>query len=226
MNGCMINKCKWGLLFLPVISGVLALNHFGFLFKAGVAAFGILIILWLYYGELKQSKDVWAVFAAFVFSIAGDWFLSNRNGETSRFIMGIALFFLAHVGYLTFGLLNGRLHKVGTVLILLVYLIFYFSMLAPGIDDKTLKLASLCYLLISCFSLGAALGISSGHSVFKWLYVFGITMVLFSDTIIAFREFVKFKELDFLILPTYYLAQISVTASLLSRKLIKYKINQ
>ena len=206
------------LLLIPLISGILALNHFGFPFKAGVAASGILILGWVYCRKLSQSKDVWAIFAAFLFSIAGDWFLSNRNGETSRFIMGIALFFLAHVGYLTFALMNGRLNKLLTLIILAAYLGFYFFLLSPGIDDKTLNVAALCYLLISCFSLGAALGMK-GISVFRWLYIFGIVLVLFSDTIIALREFVKYKDLDFLILPTYYLAQISVTASLMVLKL-------
>ncbi len=206
------------LLLIPLISGILALNHFGFPFKAGVAASGILILWWVYFGKLSQSKDVWAIFGAFLFSIAGDWFLSNRNGETSRFIMGIALFFLAHIGYLTFALMNGRLNRLLTLIILAAYLGFYFFMLSPGIEDKTLKVAALCYLLISCFSLGAALGMK-GNSAFRWLYVFGIVLVLFSDTIIALREFVKYKDLDFLILPTYYLAQISVTASLMIRKL-------
>jgi uncharacterized membrane protein YhhN len=205
------------LLLIPFASALLALNHFGFLFKAGVAASGILILWWVYFGKLSQSKDVWAIFGAFLFSIAGDWFLSNRNGETSRFIMGIALFFMAHVGYLVFALMNGRLNRLLTVIILAVYLVFYFFMLSPGIEDETLKVAALCYLLISCISLGAALGIS-GHSAFKWLFAFGIVMVLFSDTIIALREFVKYKDMDFLILPTYYLAQISVVAALISRK--------
>jgi uncharacterized membrane protein YhhN len=206
------------LLLIPLISGILALNHLGFPFKAGVAASGILILWWVYLGKLNQSKDVWAIFGALLFSIAGDWFLSNRNGETSRFIIGIALFFLAHVGYLTFALMNGRLNRLLTLIILAAYLGFYFFMLSPGIEDKTLKVAALCYLLISCFSLGAALGMK-GNSAFRWLYIFGIVLVLFSDTIIALREFVKYKDLDFLILPTYYLAQISVTASLMIRKL-------
>jgi len=78
-------------------------------------------------------------------------------------------------------------------------------------------MAAFFYLLISCFSLGAAIGISD-NTWFKGLYVLGIGLVLFSDTIIALREFAKFKELDFLILPTYYLAQISITASLMVRQ--------
>jgi uncharacterized membrane protein YhhN len=205
------------LLTVPLLSGILALNHFGFLFKSGVAGGGILILLYLYGKQLKQAKDVWAIVGAFLFSIGGDWFLSNRNGEVLLFIGGIALFFIAHVGYLTFALMNGQLNRIYTALILGVYLIFFCLMLYPGIDDRTLMIAAFFYLLISCFSLGAAIGISD-RTWFKGLYIFGIGLVLFSDTIIALREFAKFKELDFLILPTYYLAQISITASLMVRQ--------
>lgn len=214
-----IREDKWifGFLLIPLISAIFALNHFGFFFKAGVAGAGILILFLLYYRDLNQFKDVWAIFGAFLFSIAGDWFLSNRHGELAMFISGIALFFIAHIGYLIFALMNGRLNRIYTVTILGAYLIFFFLMLYPGIKDKTLMTVTLFYLLISCFSLGAAFGISA-NNWFKWLYVFGIVMVLFSDTIIALKEFVRFRELDFLILPTYYLAQISITASLIIRK--------
>jgi uncharacterized membrane protein YhhN len=208
---------KYGLLLLPLISAVLALAFSKFIFKAGVAGTGILILIVLYHRHLRINKDVWAIAGAFLFSIAGDWFLSNRHGDLSMFIAGIALFFVAHAGYLTFALMNGRINRMFTLLILGVYLVFFFLVLFPGIQDKTLMSAALVYLLISCFSVGAATGIAENNR-FKWLYVFGIVMVLFSDTVISLREFVKFKELDFLILPTYYLAQISIVASLIFRK--------
>ena len=210
----------FALLLVPLLSGILALNHFGFLFKAGVAGSGILILGWIYSGDFKQNRDVVAIFAAFLFSIIGDWFLSNRNNENVRFIMGIAMFFVAHVGYFTFGLLNGRLNRLLTAAILIVYLTFFLLLLSPGIKSDALMAASFCYLLISCFSLGAALGVK-GKSGFRWLFIFGIALVLFSDTLIALREFAKFGSLDFLVLPTYYLAQISVTAALISRKVFE-----
>lgn len=211
------NKWTLGLLLIPFISAILALNHFGFLFKSGVAGAGILILFHLYFGELKQAKDVWAIFGAFLFSIGGDWFMSNRNGEVLLFVGGIALFFIAHVGYLTFALMNGRLNRMYTLLILGGFLALFFLVLYPGIEDKTLMIAAFFYLLISCFSLGAAIGISD-RTWFKGLYVLGIGLVLFSDAIIALREFTKFRDLAFLILPTYYLAQISITASLMVRQ--------
>lgn len=204
------------LLLIPAVSAVLALWGLGFLFKAGVAASSMFILVWLYVRKAIFQRDIWAIFAAFLFSIAGDWFLCNRNGETSRFIMGIVLFFGAHVGYLVFGLLNGRLPRLITLLILVTYLGFYFFLLSPGIGVPALQMTSLCYLLISCVSLGAALG-AKGSPAFRWLYITGIALILFSDTSIALHEFMKYNSFSFLILPTYYLAQISITAALISR---------
>lgn len=214
----------YGLLLIPFISGILALNHLGFLFKSGVAGVGILILFYLYFKELKRSKDVWTIMGAFLFSIVGDWFMSNRHGEEIVFIAGITLFFIAHIGYFTFALMNGQLNRLFTAIILAAFMVFFFLLLYPTIDDKALKMAAFVYLLISCLSLGAAIGIS-GNNWFKGLYVFGIVMIMFSDTVIALREFVKYRELDFLILPSYYLAQISITASLINRKIVDKNTN-
>ena len=208
------NKWMYGLLLIPMVSAVLALVYHDFAYKAGVAGGGILILFILYFKQLKQVKDVWAIFGAFLFSIGGDWFLSNRHGDTKMFIAGILMFFIAHVGYLSYALMNGRLNRIFTFVLLSAYLLFFFLKLYPSIDDKVLMSAALIYLLISCFSLGAAVGIKTDPIV-KWAYVFGIVMVLFSDTIIAFKEFGGYSRLKFLILPTYYLAQISVTFALI-----------
>lgn len=206
------------MLLIPIISAVMALLSHDFGYKAGVAGAGIVILLILYYSQSGQSRDVWMIIGAFLFSIAGDWFLSNRHGDVMMFIAGIVLFFFAHMGYLLFALQNGRINCTFTIVLLVGYLLFFFLKLYPSIDNKMLMMATLVYLLISCFSLGAAMGIKA-VPIIKWAYVFGIIMVLFSDTIIAFKEFANFRPLSFLILPTYYLAQISVTFSLIRRYL-------
>ncbi|MGV8090524.1 MAG: lysoplasmalogenase [Mangrovibacterium sp.] len=209
-------RWMYGFLLIPVISAILALVYHDFIFKAGVAGTGIILLVTFYVRKIKESKDIWAIVAAFVFSIAGDWFLSNRHGNTNMFIAGIALFFFAHIGYLLYALMNGSLNKIFTAILLTAYLIFFFCGLYPSIENQVLLVAVLIYTLISCFSLGAAAGIKA-HPEVKWTYFFGIVMVLFSDTIIAFREFTEHDKLKFLILPTYYLAQISVVLSLIMK---------
>ncbi len=157
------------------------------------------------------------IIGAFIFSIAGDWFMSNKLGDTMMFSKGIALFFLAHLGYLGFALVNGKIKWRFTLIILIAYLLFFFLLLSPSIDDKILQYAALIYLLISCFTFGSSMGIK-GDKVFKWAYIFGIFLIVFSDTIIALTEFLGYAELDFIILPTYYLAHISITYSLIRRE--------
>ncbi len=211
-------KKNWlyGLLALSILLAILGVTTSNFIFKSGTAGMGILIILILNVQTTKMPTDTWAIFAAFVFSIIGDWFLSNMNGDTLLFVKGIALFFLAHVGYLVYALLNGRIKWKFTVLLLVAYLTFFFLMLYPAFTDMTLMVASLIYLLISCFSLGASVGMR-GDRIMKWAYVFGIVLILFSDTIISFKEFLNYNPLNFLITPTYYLAHICITYALIKK---------
>jgi len=204
------------LLGVSVILAILGVSTANFIFKSGTAGMGILIILILYAQLKKNAKDTWWILGAFLFSIIGDWFLSHMNGDSLMFVKGIALFFLAHVGYLLYALFNGRIKGMFIGILLAAYLVFFFLVLYPTFTDVALMIASLVYLLISCFSLGAAMGMER-NSTEKWSYVFGIVLIIFSDTIIAFKEFVDYHTFDFLITPTYYLAHIFITFSLIKR---------
>lgn len=201
------------LLMLPIVFAFIALDTGLFFFKAAVAGSCILILL-LFFSGGSQQKDIYYVIGAFAFSIAGDWFLSNKGDDFMMFAAGIGLFFFAHAGYLGYALKNGALAGLFTAIVLIGYLVFFFLRLAPAIDNGLLVGAVFAYLLISCLSLGAAAGMKV-PPLHKGLYLFGIAMILFSDTIIAMHEFVGDSRLSFLILPTYYLAQISITGALM-----------
>lgn len=204
------------LLIIPTVFAILALNHFGFFFKSGTAGAGIAILLLLYFRKLPKAKDIIFLMSAFLFSIIGDWFLSNKSGDANMFVYGIGFYFFAHFGYLIYALLNGHINRIFTLVLLGAFLLFFALVLYPSINNHILMVAALIYLIISCLSLGVAVGLRATGAE-KWAYVFGIFLILFSDTIIAFKEFVGYKELDFLILPTYYLAHISITFSLIRR---------
>lgn len=210
------NNWIYCLLILSVLSAILALTTSNFIYKSGSAAIGILIILVLNIRSVKPSKDNWLIIGAFLFSIAGDWCLSNKLEDTSMYVKGIALFFFAHLCYLLFAIFNGQIKWKFTIVFLIGFLLFFFLSLYPSINDKVLMIAALVYLIVSCLSFGASLGIKD-NSIFKWAYVFGIFLVLFSDTLISFTEFIGYKKFNFLILPTYYLAHISVTFSLIRK---------
>lgn len=206
----------YAVLLVPAILGVMGLLGYGFFFKSGTAGFGLLFAVYIFLREGRKSIDVWALIGAFAFSIGGDWFLSTRNGETDRFVIGIALFFVAHIGYLSYALLNGKIKKTFTAIFTAVFLVYYFLVLYPAIDEVILNIAVLVYLLISCLSFGIAVGFE-GNVASKRAYIFGIFLVLFSDTIISIKEFVGVQEVDWLILPTYYLAHIAVTFAMMEK---------
>jgi uncharacterized membrane protein YhhN len=209
-------KRPYLLLVIPLVLAILAVAGYGFLFKAAVPGSCAIILAFLFRKKLKELPDIWFVIAAFLFSIAGDWFLSNKGDSFTMFAAGIGLFFFAHVGYLWFALRNGRIHRLFTLVVLAGYLIFFFLRLSPAIDETVLVVAVLLYLFISCFSLGAAFGIRL-PPVIKWTYFAGVTLVLLSDTIIALNEFASYGALNFLILPTYYAAHMSITFALTRR---------
>lgn len=209
-------KRSYFLLCIPLALAYFAVAGYGFFFKAAVPGSCILILVYFFRNHIRNVQDIWFVIAAFMFSIAGDWFLSNKGESFIMFSSGIALYLLAHVGYLLFALKNGRIHRLFTIILLAGYMIFFFLSLFPVIDDTLLLIATFIYLLISCFSLGAALGIKL-IPVVKWSYFLGIAFILISDTIIALYEFTSYGGLNFLILPTYYAAHISISFALMRR---------
>lgn len=212
----MSQKRSYFLLLIPLVLAYFAISDYGFFFKAAVPGSCAIILALLFWKQLKIASDIWFVIAAFLFSVAGDWFLSNKGDSFMMFSAGIGLYLIAHVGYLWFALKNGKIHILFTILVLAGYLLFFFVKLYPALDDTVLLIAVLLYLLISCFSLGAAFGIKLPRVV-KWSYFAGVTLVLLSDTIIALNEFTSYGELNFLILPTYYAAHISISFALIRR---------
>ena len=207
---------RYIVLIIPIILGIVAVTTDYLPFKMGVPLVCALIVLGIYFLDRPQRGDLFWLVAAFVFSAIGDYFLSNKGGHESYFVIGIGLFFLAHIGYLTFALRNGRISWLALVILLVGYLLYYFLALNPAIDDGVLSTAVLLYLLISCVAFAAAFGLRLTGLV-KWLYVTGIFFILFSDTIISFNEFLQYKALNWLILPTYYLAHITISAAVLRR---------
>ena len=210
----MIQKIALLFFVIPFLSSLIALETGIFFFKSAVAGSCILILLLFYAQSFSRYKDVFFVIAAFAFSIGGDWFLSHKGDNFFMFAAGIGLFFFAHVGYLGYALKNGSIQRLFTILLLAAFLLFFALLLYPAIESKLILVAVFVYLLISCISLGAAAGMIL-PPMSKWLYFFGITLILFSDTLIAFNEFLDYDKFNTLILPTYYLAQISVTLAVI-----------
>jgi hypothetical protein len=148
-------------------------------------------------------------------SIAGDYFLSYKNKDKNYFVYGIALYFLAHIGYLLYIVMsfyiNFAVFAVAAGVLLAGYLAYYFISLAKNVDGM-LSIAVISYLVISCAVLALAISAQADLAV-KIPVVAGIALIVISDTIIAESDFSNHKRLAFLILPTYYAAQIFLSAS-------------
>ena len=203
------------MLLIPLLFAVLAWMGWGYMFRAAVAM-SCAVIVWLMAKQLTAGSK-WYVIAAFLLSIGGDWFLSHRRGIPVRFIYGVCLYFMAHAGFLCFCLKNGRLNRYVLIALLTGFSVFFFIALRPALSQPALFISILAYLIVSCLSLAAATGLRLAPPV-RWCFSFGIALLVFSDTLIALNEFVGYKDLRFLIMPTYYAAHIFVTTALILRK--------
>jgi hypothetical protein len=209
-------KFSWLLLLIPISCAVLArldivrpCMELGFTLSCS--------LLLLFFSGTKVKLDAGLLIAAFLFSVAGGWFLENRHGLSIRFVLGIALYFIAHLGYMTFCLRNGKINVWFLGIMSIGYLTFFFAALRPAISDTVLSASVFVYLIISCISLAAAFGLKL-PPVSARLFFTGIACLVFSDTIIAFHEFLDAHRLAFLIAPTYYASQILVTAALIAQR--------
>jgi hypothetical protein len=203
------------LILLPLALAIAALTTASLLAKLGVALSCAGIFLWLL---LRHGPEMipalgWLI-AAFVLSAGGDWFLSHRSGREAFFVAGIGLFFGAHAGFLRFAWCRGRLQAAVLGACLALYVPYYLVWLRPAASSRLLAISVLAYLLISCLVFSVAAGLKRPPAV-KWPFVAGIGLILFSDTIISFKEFVGWSAANWLILPTYYLAHLCIAWSAL-----------
>ncbi|MCA9186483.1 MAG: lysoplasmalogenase [Pirellulaceae bacterium] len=203
------------LLIVPLCLAGYALKTQEIVAKMGVPlSCAVLVILTAARTVALRRSAVWLV-VALSFSAAGDWFLSNRNGRESYFLAGIGLFFIAHVGYLVFARHYGTIHRPTLFVLFGIFLPYYTLGIFPNISGSLLPIAVLSYLLISCIVLSAAAGFKRPRSA-RVAYIAGITLIVFSDTVISFREFLDWHGWDWLILPTYYLAHLCVTGAVVA----------
>lgn len=154
---------------------------------------------------------------AFLFSVFGDFFLSHKSIHKDSYLFGIAGFFLAHAGFLAYALANsgvGILSPIIALVLVIPYGIYLVKRLYPALDNMPMRIAVTLYMLISISVFACAF--SMNLPVYnKILFIVGIFMILFSDTIISISDFLGQRKWDKLILPTYYLCHILVCASMI-----------
>jgi uncharacterized membrane protein YhhN len=200
-------------LIAPIFCAAIALRGGRWVLRCGVDITCIIIIA-AFGADVPGS---WILTAALIISMAGDFMLCHRESSNQRFVYGIILFLAAHVLYLVFCCINGSVNWAVFVVLLAGYGILYIRLLLPAIESKPLAAAAAGYLLISCLSMGAAAGLGLTRPA-AWLFAIGIASLVFSDSLIAVREFLN-KGLflhRYIMMPTYYASHILITAAIVS----------
>lgn len=203
------------LLLIPVVFAVLHYRTGKYPFSAAVTLSCLAAVcLW---ADLRIT-------AAYALSVVGDWFMAHSGGKNGdrRLLGGIIFFFLAHACFLSYSIsrMASRpqlLWLIPAGLLVLGYGIFLFKKLFPAIMDKTLRIAAAAYTGISLAVLTASL-LSRDAPLSKWLFCAGITMIMFSDTLIALSRFLGTKGVGRYICPTYFACHVLIAASVMARE--------
>jgi uncharacterized membrane protein YhhN len=198
-------------LLLPVGLTVLAIRRSSFIRHTLVtASAGLILMLG---GGLPFISTGWPLLAGLLASIIGDFFLHYRKGRQTWYGLGIACFFLAHLLFLLFCLMHsslGWLTWISMAVLLAGYLAFYRLRLVPAVNAVPLRVLMLLYILISSACFSASLGLT-GALLLRLAMPLAVGLILFSDTLIACKDFLGQPRGAGLIIPTYLAAHCLMT---------------
>ena len=218
-----MKKIKNYLYIMPAIPAIFAIvaliqsNVFkknSLFFIEGVAVSCALICIFVFLMYPKNNKALWFLTGAFILSVFGDLFMKNRAVEIN-FVLGILFFLLAHLGFLFFALVKVKFSLKVFLVTVTPFLIMYFTVFMPsdGLRKNwVLAIAVFVYLLISCVSFSATIERKNPCAA-RWVFTAGIASLLISDTLIAFNDFLGVYQINFLIMPLYYLCHVLVALS-------------
>lgn len=209
---------RYVMLLLPALAAWMALKGGGLAWKLLVPASCALVTVALFWLPTALARrEVIVILLGFLSSLVGDYFLATRSGHSHYFELGIVSFLIAHGFFLRYALWNGGLSRGALFGVLAMFLPYYLFALFPRFKDPVLAVAVFLYLVVSCAGFAAACGIRIA-SPGRPLYVVGIGLLLFSDTLISLSEFLRYRALSGWILPTYYAFLICIAASVLVRR--------
>jgi len=174
---------------------------------------GICAAVWFIFS--KNSHAIWFLVGAFIMSVAGDCFMKTRGSDDLNFILGISFFFIAHVGFLIYALRRVKFSWIVFAVVTVPLTAVYFAVFMPSKGlwgNWLLTVFGFIYLLVSSFSFSATVKLK-GASKARWIYTIAIASLLISDILIAVTDFLQVGEIEFLIMPLYYLCHILVALS-------------
>ncbi|HQC43504.1 MAG TPA: lysoplasmalogenase family protein [Verrucomicrobiota bacterium] len=191
------------------------------LFTLGLLAFGFVCLLQTSGRVRRWASFLWLGLAL---TLAGDFFLVFQSSPTAslNFLLGVGGFSLAQFCWLIFFLRLGRFSRWVGIPLFLFYGAFYIFALYsafPVSHENPLRVMIALYMVLSCTNVSLAAG-SRGLPGSRWLLA-GLSVLLFSDTMIALGRFIYVGDVLFLVGPTYLasLTLIAVGASLFTLKM-------
>lgn len=164
----------------------------------------------------KKEKS-WPLAMGLCISVVGDYFMAHREGKEMFFVFGITFFLIAHILYILYFLKNkgeGHLSMVIFPIIFIAYLVYFLCVLRLNITSPVLSTAVLIYIIVSSVSFATACDVQFKLSA-KISTILGISMIVFSDTLIAHNNFVNQIELTKFIIPTYMMCHFFLTLGIL-----------
>lgn len=158
-----------------------------------------------------RRRDTLTCSLAIAFSLAGDAAMAHVGNTDVGFLTGVALFFVAHLFYTSFFLMHGKVNKWILLFSGGAVMVYVLGWLLPVIPQLHIRGAITAYALVSVLSFAASCGMYKLERWGRVLCVVGISLLLFSDILIAQNSFLNDGALSFLILPTYFLSHIIIT---------------
>lgn len=171
-------------------------------------------LLIMVFGRGEAGLTPWQPFAALVVSLAGDYFMAHKLRHSIYYVMGILGFACAHLFHLLFILSNLKFNfgiPAAVVLLFSSYSIYLFKYVEKDIQHRSLKIASVAYVYLSCTVMSLSAGLDL-PLIPKIIYILAIALIGFSDTMISERDFRCKIYGEKLVLPTYFTAHILFTA--------------
>ena len=203
-------------LVIPLSFALLRLVTRKYVFSALVSVSCAAIVLFF-----RPDSGAVTMALGLLVSTAGDWLLAHDQGRQARFICGVAAFGVGHALFCLYAAsrLTPRFLAVGAVMTALLgagYALYLRRRIFPALDEA-MRAAIAAYAGISLLSLFFAMTAGGATGADKALYLIGIALILFSDTMIAESNFAKNRRARYYILPTYYMCHILLAASRLAR---------
>ncbi|MBR2116451.1 MAG: lysoplasmalogenase [Alistipes sp.] len=129
-------------------------------------------------------------------------------GEHGAFLWQIGLFAIAHIAFILYFSRKAKVSKQRLTMVALwgLIMLLFGGFILFHIDNTIIRIACSIYILIIGSMTAATLLIESKY---RWCYIIGALIFVFSDSCIAWNRFVEhFEGAGIAIMTTYFAAQL------------------